>query len=230
MYRTDRDRKLPDDSPSYRRVKQVPIRKLTFVAAPHRHLKSCVSSNALQSDGPLGVIQGTTSLDRFLPTPNLRPAYIELALRCVPEGEPDLLAPVGPYPPATELPFLHIGFRQAMSSASGPSSNPSKPANTQVQLGPPPAAPTYTGTVETGSHRRGFANPASVRNSSAPRNNQGRKQQHKRHRRPRLVDEDALAESHDESKRTDLDHPSDELLPSTPPTPSSPPPPSSHAV
>ncbi|EFW22429.1 RING-15 protein [Coccidioides posadasii str. Silveira] len=82
-----------------------------------------------------------------------------------------------------------------MSSASGPSSNPSKPANTQVQLGPPPAAPTYTGTVETGSHRRGFANPASVRNSSAPRNNQGRKQQHKRHRRPRLVDEDALAES-----------------------------------
>ncbi|EEP78396.1 conserved hypothetical protein [Uncinocarpus reesii 1704] len=80
-------------------------------------------------------------------------------------------------------------------SASGPSSNPPKSVNTQSQPTPAPAVQTFAGGAESSSQRRAFGNPLPARNSSTPRNNQTRKQQHKRHRRPRLVDEDAFAES-----------------------------------
>ncbi|KAI1940832.1 hypothetical protein LOZ12_004640 [Ophidiomyces ophidiicola] len=82
-----------------------------------------------------------------------------------------------------------------MSSASGQSSNLSKSVNTQIQSAPAPTAQAYTGNPDSNSQRRGVGNPGALRNSSVPKANQARRQQHKRHRRPRLVDEDAFAES-----------------------------------
>lgn len=84
-----------------------------------------------------------------------------------------------------------------MSSGSGQSSVPSKAINIPSQPSQSFQIASYPG-IETASQRRTQAflgAGSSSKNLSSPRNHQTRKNQHKRHRRPRLDDEDVFAES-----------------------------------
>ncbi|PGH32987.1 hypothetical protein GX50_04202 [[Emmonsia] crescens] len=84
-----------------------------------------------------------------------------------------------------------------MSSGPGQSSAPSKAVNIPSQPSPSLQIPSNLG-VETASQRRisaGLGAGSSSKSLSSPRNVQTRKNQHKRHRRPRLDDEDVFAES-----------------------------------
>ncbi|KAJ9211609.1 hypothetical protein DTO166G4_6748 [Paecilomyces variotii] len=86
-----------------------------------------------------------------------------------------------------------------MSSNLGQNLGPSKAIN----IPSPSASATFHSShpqVDSGSQRRpggsgSFGAGSTSRNTPSPRNNQSRKTQHKRQRRPRLVDEDAYAES-----------------------------------
>jgi hypothetical protein len=82
-----------------------------------------------------------------------------------------------------------------MSSSQAQRSISTKPANVQPASVPSSSAQP---SLDVSAPRRAGGSPAgtpSVRNLPSPRNIQSRKQQHKRHRRPRLADEDAIAES-----------------------------------
>ncbi|KAK2745620.1 hypothetical protein FQN55_006110 [Onygenales sp. PD_40] len=84
-----------------------------------------------------------------------------------------------------------------MSSGAGQSSAPSKAVNIPSQPSPSLQVPSSSG-IEGSSQRRssaGLGSGSSSKSLSSPRNQQARKNQHKRHRRPRLDDEDAFAES-----------------------------------
>ncbi|EGC48100.1 RING finger domain-containing protein [Histoplasma capsulatum var. duboisii H88] len=84
-----------------------------------------------------------------------------------------------------------------MSSGPGQSSVPSKAINIPSQPSQSFQVASNPG-IETASQRRTSAflgAGSSSKNLSSPRNHQTRKNQHKRHRRPRLDDEDVFAES-----------------------------------
>ncbi|EEH45931.1 uncharacterized protein PADG_02081 [Paracoccidioides brasiliensis Pb18] len=86
-----------------------------------------------------------------------------------------------------------------MSSGPGQPSAASKPVNIPSQTSSSLQAAPNSG-IDLVSQRRVHAGLAagtssSSKSLSAPRNNQARKSQHKRHRRPRLDDEDVVAES-----------------------------------
>ncbi|KAL1952491.1 hypothetical protein VTO42DRAFT_5187 [Malbranchea cinnamomea] len=82
-----------------------------------------------------------------------------------------------------------------MSSGQGQRSGLSKAANSSSIVS---TAAAHSAPVDVSGQRRAAASPAAIqasRNVPSPRNNQARKSQHKRHRRPQLVDEDTVAES-----------------------------------
>ncbi|OJD20052.1 hypothetical protein AJ78_00068 [Emergomyces pasteurianus Ep9510] len=84
-----------------------------------------------------------------------------------------------------------------MSSGPGQSAAPSKAVNIPSQPPPSLQVPSNPG-IEAASQRRlsaGLGPGSSSKSLSSPRNHQTRKNQHKRHRRPRLDDEDVFAES-----------------------------------
>lgn len=130
-----------------------------------------------------------------------------------------------------------------MSSNAGQSPVPSKAVNISNSSA---TSTTFhsTAVTDSGSQRRpggsgSFGAGLSSRNSATARNTQGRKSQHKRQRKPRILDDDEYSESvgsseitltractltpdcrtpgrHEISKqpqRTNVHHPSDELLP-----------------
>lgn len=86
-----------------------------------------------------------------------------------------------------------------MSSNAGPNTAPSKAVNTSNTSA---ASTTFHSTVpnDGGLQRRAggsgsFGAGLSSRNTGSARNNQARKGQHKRHRKPRLLDDDEYSES-----------------------------------
>ena len=84
-----------------------------------------------------------------------------------------------------------------MSSNSAPIPTSSKPVNISNQSA---SQAFHSAAVDSGSHRRpggsgSFGAGWSSRNTSSPRNNQSRKGQHKRQRRPRLLDDEEYSES-----------------------------------
>ncbi|PGH15498.1 hypothetical protein AJ80_05515 [Polytolypa hystricis UAMH7299] len=83
-----------------------------------------------------------------------------------------------------------------MSSSSAQPTALPKAANNQAAT--PSYTPAATGGLDSSASRRASASlgsGSSARNISTARNNQARKNQHKRHRRPRLDDEDVFAEA-----------------------------------
>ncbi|KAE8378692.1 hypothetical protein BDV26DRAFT_261009 [Aspergillus bertholletiae] len=85
-----------------------------------------------------------------------------------------------------------------MSSNSGQNSTPSKVVNIPNQ----PGSSTYhsVSSFDSGSQRRAgssgsFGASLTSRNTNTPRNNQSRRSQHKRQRRPRLLDDEEYSES-----------------------------------
>ncbi|EGE81413.2 RING finger domain-containing protein, variant [Blastomyces dermatitidis ER-3] len=84
-----------------------------------------------------------------------------------------------------------------MSSGPGQSSAPSKAVNISSQPSTSLQVASNPG-IDTASQRRvsaGLGAGSSSKSLSSPRNHQSRRNQHKRHRRPRLDDEDVVAES-----------------------------------
>ncbi|KAJ6001722.1 hypothetical protein N7522_006949 [Penicillium canescens] len=83
-----------------------------------------------------------------------------------------------------------------MSSNAGQNPPPSKAVNISTISSPAyhPTAPTDNSFQRRGSSGNFKAGPSS-RNSPAPRNNQARKNQHNRQRKPRLLDDDEYNES-----------------------------------
>ncbi|KAL1967297.1 hypothetical protein VTN77DRAFT_3343 [Rasamsonia byssochlamydoides] len=87
-----------------------------------------------------------------------------------------------------------------MSSIAGQGLGSSKTANTSNLSSSPASFQAAPAPVEGGSQRRpggsgSFGAGSTSRQVSSPRNNQARKNQHKRHRRPALANEDVYTES-----------------------------------
>jgi hypothetical protein len=147
-----------------------PLNGLHFLS--HLHPYCCFSSFLLEVRGGRGTPGSVNSSPPAIPPANQRlpPRSTPYPCRC----------------------------SQMMSSGPGQSSNLSKVINTtgqtasasqfQISLSGLEGAPQrrVSGSVGTGTSSKAL---------SSLRNNQSRKNQHKRHRRPRLADEDVVAES-----------------------------------
>ncbi|KAK2735302.1 hypothetical protein FQN57_001197 [Myotisia sp. PD_48] len=82
-----------------------------------------------------------------------------------------------------------------MSSGPGQTSVPSKSVSGQNQAVSGSQTQFYSPGIDSASQRRAIAGAQPSRSQTSARNNQSRKPPNKRHRKPRLADEDAMAES-----------------------------------
>lgn len=118
----------------------------------------------------------------------ISPGYICLVVLCV------------GFPPLKSLKWaLCACIGPEMSSNAGQNPPPSKAINTSNT---PAASPTFyaTAPADTNAQRRAggsgsFGTGLSSRNSPTPRNTQSRKNQPKRQKKPRLLDDDEYSES-----------------------------------